>query len=50
MKYHLMYHMTGTDTMMFRKDYIDKIIKLYENVDENSVFFDIVFEYIDLHF
>ncbi len=23
--YHLMYHMTGTDTMMFRKDYIDRI-------------------------
>lgn len=25
LKYHLMYHMTGTDTMMFRKDYLLKI-------------------------
>lgn len=25
MKYHLMYHMTGTDTMMFRKEYLDEI-------------------------
>lgn len=24
-KYHLMYHMTGTDTMMFRRDYLLKI-------------------------
>lgn len=25
LKYHLMYHMTGTDTMMFRKEYLFKI-------------------------
>lgn len=25
LKYHLMYHMTGTDTMMFRRDYLLKI-------------------------
>ncbi len=25
LKYHLKYHMTGTDTMMFRKDYLTKI-------------------------
>ena len=25
MKYHLMYHMTGTDTMMFKKEYLLKI-------------------------
>ena len=25
LKYHLMYHMTGTDTMMFKKDYLKKI-------------------------
>ena len=25
MRYHLMYHMTGTDTLMFKKEYLDKI-------------------------
>ncbi len=25
LKYHLIYHMTGTDTMMFKKTYLDKI-------------------------
>lgn len=25
LKYHLMYHITGTDTMMFRKDYLVKV-------------------------
>lgn len=25
LRYHLLYHMTGTDTLMFRKDYITKI-------------------------
>lgn len=25
LEYHLMYHMTGTDTMMFRKNYLEKI-------------------------
>jgi len=32
-------------SLPFPQVYIDKITNLYENADENSVFFDIVFEY-----
>lgn len=37
-QYHLMYHMTGTDTLMFRKDYLEKIGK-FDPIDVGDEFY-----------
>ena len=37
-RYHLMYHMTGTDTMMFKKDYLLKIGS-FDSIDVGDEFY-----------
>ena len=37
-QYHLMYHMTGTDTLMFRKNYLNKIGK-FDPIDLGDEFY-----------
>ena len=38
LKYHLMYHMTGTDTLMFKKDYLLKI-GCFDSIDVGDEFY-----------
>lgn len=38
LKYHIMYHITGTDTMMFKKEYITKI-GCFEPIDVGDEFY-----------
>lgn len=38
MKYHLLYHMTGTDTLMFKADYLRKI-GCFPNIDVGDEFY-----------
>ena len=37
-QYHLMYHMTGTDTLMFKKEYLNKIDK-FDPIDVGDEFY-----------
>lgn len=38
LKYHLMYHLTGTDTIMFKKDYLMKI-DMFSTIDVGDEFY-----------
>lgn len=38
LQYHLMYHMTGTDTLMFKKEYLNKIDK-FDPIDVGDEFY-----------